>query len=59
MKILSCSPKEVKADLEKLLLDAGPLDKVSVCCINMYHGTPDENVIAMYEVVDKYRRFGA
>jgi hypothetical protein len=59
VKLLSCSPKEVKDDVEKLLLDSGPLDKASVCCINLDHGTPDENVIAIYEVVEKYRHFGA
>jgi hypothetical protein len=25
----------------------------------MDHGTPDENIFALFEVIEKYRRFGA
>jgi len=40
---------------EQLLLAAGPLEKLGVCCINMDYGTPDENVMAMLEVVESFR----
>ena len=49
------SVKEVKTELERCLNEAGPLDKTAVCCINMGHAVPDENVFAMISVIDKYR----
>jgi hypothetical protein len=30
-----------------------------LCCINMDPNTPDENLWAMYEIVQRYRRYGA
>ena len=39
--------------------NAGPLDNVGVCCINMDYGMPDDNIFAMYEVVERHRRAGA
>lgn len=59
IRMLQCTPQEIAADTEKLLQAAGPLEKAGVCCINMDHGTPDENIFAMAEVVDRYRRYGA
>lgn len=59
VKLLTCSPEEVRADTENLLSQGKPLERASVCCVNMDYGTPDENVMAIYEVVEKYRRFGA
>ncbi|HZY43051.1 MAG TPA: uroporphyrinogen decarboxylase family protein [Anaerolineae bacterium] len=59
IRLLQCTPQEIAADTEKLLQAAGPLDKVGVCCINLDHGTPDENIFAMFEVVERYRRYGA
>jgi len=53
--MLQCTADEIRADTERLLLAAGPLDKTGVCCINMDHGTPDENVIAMLEVAEEFR----
>ena len=47
---------EVAADAESLLRAAGPLDQVGLCCINMDYGTPDDNIFAVYEVVERYRR---
>lgn len=55
VRMLKCTPEEVAADTEALLSAAGPLDRVGVCCINMDYGTPDENIFAMYSVVEKYR----
>lgn len=56
VKLLTCSADEVRSDLETLLRLGGPLDRASVCCINMDYGTPDENVRAIYEVVEQHRR---
>ena len=55
VRMLTCSPSEIAADTETLLQAAGPLVLAGVCCINMDYGTPDENIFAMYEVVEKYR----
>jgi hypothetical protein len=59
VRMLQAKPGEIAQDTERLLLAAGPLEQVGVCCINMDHGTPDDNIWAMFEVVQRYRRFGA
>ncbi len=56
VRMLTCTPKEIAADTESLLRAAGPLELAGLCCINMDYGTPDENLFAMYEVVEKYRQ---
>lgn len=58
VRMLQCTPDEIAADTERLLA-AGPLEQAGVCCINMDHGTPDENIFAMFEVVRRYREIGA
>jgi uroporphyrinogen-III decarboxylase len=58
VRMLTCTPKEITADTESLLRAAGPLELAGVCCINMDYGTPDENLFAMYQVVEKYRQRG-
>ncbi|MDH7487353.1 MAG: uroporphyrinogen decarboxylase family protein [Anaerolineae bacterium] len=59
IRMLQCTPQEVAEDTERLLLAAGPLEQAGVCCINMDYGTPDDNIFAMFEVVQRYRRYGA
>jgi uroporphyrinogen-III decarboxylase len=59
VRMLHCSPQEIAGDTEALLKAAGPLDKTGVCCINMDAGTPDENIYAMYQVIERYRGYGA
>jgi uroporphyrinogen-III decarboxylase len=59
IRMLQCTPAEIAADTDKLLQAAGPLQKAGVCCINMDYGTPDANILAMYEVICRYRHFGA
>lgn len=59
IRMLQCTPQEIAEDTEKLLLAAGPLEQVGICCINMDYGTPDDNIFAMFEVVQRYRRYGA
>jgi hypothetical protein len=58
VRMLTCTPQEIAADTESLLRAAGPLELAGVCCINMDYGTPDENLFAMYEIVQKYRQRG-
>ena len=59
VRMLQCTPPEIAEDTEKLLLAAGLLEQAGVCCINMDYGTPDDNIFAMFEVVQRYRRYGA
>ena len=33
--------------------------RVGVCCVNMDAGTPDDNIFAMFDVVQRYRAYGA
>lgn len=56
VRMLNCTPDEIAVDTESLLRAAGPLELAGVCCINMDYGTPDENLFAMYEVVERFRR---
>ncbi len=58
VKIKDCTPDEVETDLVNLLENAGDLSKVGICCINMDYGTPDENVARIFEVAERYRRYG-
>ncbi|OQA42088.1 MAG: Uroporphyrinogen decarboxylase (URO-D) [Chloroflexi bacterium ADurb.Bin325] len=58
IRMLQATPQEVAADAEGLLRAAGPLDKIGLCCINMDYETPEENLAAVYEVVERYRRSG-
>lgn len=58
VRMLQCTPQEIADDTGKLLLSAGPLAQAGLCCINMDYGTPDDNIWAMFEVVQRYRRYG-
>jgi len=59
IRMLQCTPQEIAEDTERLLLAARPLEQAGICCINMDYGTPDDNIFAMFEVVQRYRRYGA
>jgi uroporphyrinogen-III decarboxylase len=62
VRLLQESPETITADTEKLLsaaAAAGSLSNVGLCCINLDYGTPDENLFAMYRVVERYRGLGA
>lgn len=62
VRMLQCAPDEIAADTDKLLraaADSGSLANIGLCCINMDYGTPDDNLFAMYEVVERFRRYGA
>jgi len=47
MRMLQCSTGEIRADVERLLAEAGRTEKVGLCAINMDYGTPDANVLAL------------
>jgi hypothetical protein len=59
VRVASLSREEVVADVEGLLRAAGPLERAAVCCINMDDKTPDENVRAIFQTVERYHRYGA
>lgn len=54
VRMLQCSAREVREDAEKLLAACGREQQVGLCSINMDHGTPDENVLAMLDVARRY-----
>jgi uroporphyrinogen-III decarboxylase len=58
VRMLQATPQTIAEDTDKLLRAAGPLGQVGVCCINMDAGTPDDNLFAMFEVIERYRRYG-
>lgn len=55
-RLRSQTSLQVQADVERLLDQAGSLDKVALCCIAMDADTPDENVRAIFEAAESYRR---
>jgi len=59
VRMLRCTPQAIARDTDQLLRASGPLEQAGVCCINMDYGTPDENIFAMFDVVQRYRRYGA
>ena len=59
VKIKDCTPDEVKSDIEKLFSKVDALSNTGLCCINMDYGTPDENVAAIFETAEKYKKIGA
>jgi uroporphyrinogen-III decarboxylase len=59
VRMINCTPQEIAEDTEKLLSAAGPLEQTGICCINMDAATPDDNIFAMFDVVQRYRRYGA
>jgi uroporphyrinogen-III decarboxylase len=52
------TPAGVRADVERLLDQGGPLDKLALCCVAMDAATPDDNVRALFEVAARYRQRG-
>jgi hypothetical protein len=50
------TPAEVRADVDLLLADAGPFDRVALCCVAMDAATPDANVRAIFEAAEHHRR---
>jgi uroporphyrinogen-III decarboxylase len=55
VRMLQEGPQAIASDTEALLKAAGSFENVGVCCINMDYGTPDDNIFAMFEVVQRFR----
>jgi predicted transcriptional regulator YheO len=51
-------PDEIRADITRLLSEAGCPEKIGICCINMDADTPDDNVRIMFEVVNEFCKAG-
>jgi uroporphyrinogen-III decarboxylase len=58
VKLMTCTPDEVRSDMLRTLDQAGDPAKVGFCCINMDHGTPEENVAAIFETARDLRNAG-
>jgi uroporphyrinogen-III decarboxylase len=54
VRMLQSTAAEIREDAEKLLAACGRKEKVGLCCINMDHATPDENVLAMLDVARNF-----
>ncbi len=54
-RLLTQTPGEVRVDVQRLLAQAGPVDKLALCCISIDADTPDENVRAIFEAAQRYR----
>lgn len=55
VRMIQEEPETIFDDVERLLADAGDLENVGICCINMDYGTRDENITAMYDAVKRFR----
>ena len=55
VKIRDAAPEEIRADLLGMLTASGNPEKTGVCCINMGHDVPDENIATVIETVAEYR----
>jgi hypothetical protein len=59
VRMLNAAPGEIAADVEQLLQNCPSLERAGVCAINLDARTPDDNVWATFEVVQRFRRYGA
>jgi hypothetical protein len=55
VRMLQETAETIGNDTQKLLAAAARARKVGLCCINMDHGTPDENVFAMFQSARSWR----
>jgi uroporphyrinogen-III decarboxylase len=54
VRLLQQSAENIREDVEQLLHAAGPLDRTGLCCINMDHHTPDENINVVLTVANHW-----
>ena len=54
VRLLQGTAEEAHNDALTLLRGAGRTSKVGLCCINMDHGTPDENVQAIFAAAREF-----
>lgn len=59
VRVATMPRAQVIADAEALLRAAGPLERAALCCIHLDERTPNENVRALFQVAERYRRYGA
>jgi hypothetical protein len=52
VRMLQQTADQVSDDARSLIGTAGSLENLGICCINMDHGTPDENIRAVMEVAE-------
>ena len=52
------NPDEVIREAKKLVRAAGDYEKQVVCCVNMSHKVPDENIFAIGEAIDQLKKEG-
>jgi len=48
-KLLNCQPDEIQADIHEMVRQNGGVKNAGLCCINMDHGTPDDNVRMIFD----------
>jgi uroporphyrinogen-III decarboxylase len=58
VKLMNCTPAEVRDDMLRTIKDAGDPERVGFCCINMDHGVPEENVAAIFQTAEELRNAG-
>jgi hypothetical protein len=49
VRMLTETAATIQADLEKMIQFSRQIEKTGICCINMEHGTPDENIRAVLD----------
>jgi hypothetical protein len=58
VRLMSCTPENVRADMLHTIGQAGDPMRVGFCCINMDHGVPEENVAAIFQTAEELRNVG-
>jgi len=56
VRLKNCSKKEIIEDRKKLMKQGGPLKTLSISSMGIEYGTPDENIEAVVEAVEKHGR---
>lgn len=56
VRLKNCSKKEIIEDTKKLMKQGGPLKTFSISSMGIEYGTPDENIEAVVEAVEKHGR---
>jgi len=56
VRLKNCSKKEIIEDTKKLIEQGNPLRTFSISSMGVEYGTPDENIEAVVETVEKYGR---
>jgi uroporphyrinogen-III decarboxylase len=55
VRMLRETPASIRADLRDMLEANGQTERTGICCINMDHGTPDENIRAVLDFRPQFR----